>query len=204
MNKIKEFITRPAVRYPVLIVISTFIGFGIYFLNASTVMGNQFPMPFGYGFSVVLTASMEPALTAGDLVIIQEQPSYSPEDIVAYQYGTIGVVHRIESIDGETVITKGDSNNIPDKPIPISAIKGKVTARIPRIGKCISLIKSPIVILGMALLAVLLVDYSFRVDKEKKNAETERLKEEIQRLRDQMNEDLPHDRYREGAQDETC
>ena len=185
-KKIKRWILRPVVRYPVLILLCILIGIGIYALNASVILGNRFPMPFGYGFSAILSGSMEPTLSAGDMVLIKEQDSYSVGDIVAYQYGTIGVVHRIIRIEGDSAITQGDANNIEDNGIPLNIIKGRVIWSIPVVGEWIVVLKSPISILALILAAVLLLELSFRADKEKKKAETEKLKEEIQQLKTEM------------------
>lgn len=184
VKKTIKIISCPAVRYSLLILLSILIGVSCYALNASTLLGNRFPMPFGYGFSVILSGSMEPTLSAGDLVVIKEQETYQEGDIVAYQYGTLGVVHRLIRIDGDIAITRGDANNIEDEAITLDSIRGKIICCVPKVGNVISLLKSPVSILVMILLAVFLLELSFCSYKEKKNAEAEQLKAEIRQLLD--------------------
>ena len=178
----KKVLKSPIARYFVLGILAVVIGVNIFALNASRLAGNAVPMPFGYGASVVLSGSMEPALSVGDLLIVREQDAYETGDIVVYQSGTMPVVHRIVSISGETAITRGDANNASDAPFPAAAIKGEVVAAIPLIGYLIWALKTPIGI-GLTLAAaVLLVELSFRSGKAEKEAEKEKLKAEIRAL----------------------
>lgn len=183
---ILKFIKRPAVRYPLLILLGVLIGVSVYGINASVMLRNEVPMPFGFGASVIVSGSMEPALSTGDLIIIREEEHYQQGDIVVFQSGTMPVVHRIVNIDGELVITKGDANNIPDDPIPISSVKGKVIADIPAVGYVIWKIKSPLGIAGMILLAILLIEGSYHVGSRNKYTERKQLEAEIQKLRAEL------------------
>ena len=118
---------RTILRVSLLALVAVIIGVNIYTLNASRLAGNAVPMPFGFGVSVVLSGSMESELSIGDLIFISERDGYEVGDVVVYQDGGIAVVHRIISIDGETVTTKGDANNTPDAAISMESIKGEVT-----------------------------------------------------------------------------
>lgn len=65
---------------------------------------------------VVLTGSMEPTLSKGDMLFIKR---ISPDDlnigeVVAYKRGSVIVVHRIVSITAEGFKTKGDANDVED------------------------------------------------------------------------------------------
>lgn len=182
----KDLITRPVFRYCVLFFLCILIGINIFSLNAS-LLGNHFPTAFGYGFSVISSDSMEPALTEGDLVIIKKQDSYSVGDIVAYQQGTADYVHRLIQIDGELAVTQGDANIQKDAAIVMNVIQGKVVLQVPTAGKWISLFQSPAGLLCLILLAVFLLEHSFTLEKEKKNLETDLLKEEILKLRSELN-----------------
>ena len=101
-------------RFVLLAFVAVVVGVNVYLWNARSLMGNTMPMPFGYGASVVLSGSMEPALSVGDLLIVREQAHYEAGDIVVYQSGSMPVVHRIVSISEEGVITRGDANNAND------------------------------------------------------------------------------------------
>lgn len=170
-------------RVIILIVISLIIGIKLYNWNAQTLAGNAMPMPFGWGVSVVLSGSMEPALSVDDLVIIHEQSSYETEDIVVYQDGSSLVLHRIKSIDGDEVITQGDANDTADQPIKASDIKGKAVAHIPFVGAAVRFLKSPVGFIIIIAAAIALLDLPYLRERKKATEEQERIKEEIRRLK---------------------
>lgn len=177
-----------AMRLLVLLVVGAVVGLRLYSWNAQHLTGNAVPMPFGIGASVVLSGSMEPALSVGDLLIIREQESYGTDDIVVYQNGSMPVVHRIVGISDETVTTRGDANNVDDEPFPVTAIKGEVIAVIPLVGYAVWAFKSPVAIVMMLAAAIWLMEWSFRTGKAEKEAEKEKLKAEIRALMDELEE----------------
>lgn len=169
-------------RYVLLVTLAALVGINVYALNASRLTGNQVPMPFGVGASVVLSGSMEPELSVGDLLLLREQESYTEGDIIVYQSGAMPVVHRILSLRGETVITKGDANNVADEPFHCDAIKGKVVLAIPWLGYAVWALKTPMGILLTLAAAVILVELSYREGKTKDDEEKEKIKAEIRQL----------------------
>ena len=71
-------------------------------------------------------ASMEPTISAGDLVVLRKSTGYQVGDIVAYDAGTSVVLHRIIGTDGERYILQGDNNTVPDSIRPTaSEIRGQ-------------------------------------------------------------------------------
>ena len=94
---------------------------------------------------IVLTGSMEPAISAGDIVILAPTPRAEPKvgDVVAYTgrrfsgeaVGTF--THRIIGGDNQSgFLVKGDANPAPDVQKPLkSDISGVVFFVIPFIGK---------------------------------------------------------------------
>jgi len=187
-NMMKKLLKSPIARYLILSLLAIIVGVNVFALNASKLTGNAVPMPFGIGASVVLSGSMEPALSVGDLLILRVQENYESGDIVVYQSGSMPVVHRIVEISGETVITRGDANNANDEAFPITAIKGGVIVVIPLIGYGIWALKTPVGILVTLAAAVLLVEMSFRKGKAEKEAEKEKIKAEIRALMDELKE----------------
>ena len=141
-------------RILLLAVLAAVIGLNIYALNATRLSGNPVPMPLGFGMSVVLSGSMEPELSVGDMIIVVPSDAYAIGDVVVFQSGRTAVVHRIIGIEGEEVITQGDANNAPDDPISLSAVRGKVVFTVPFVGYLVNLIKTPlgtILLLGLAI-----------------------------------------------------
>ena len=177
-------------RLPLICMLAALVGVNVYTWNASKVAGDAFPMPLGIGLSVVLSGSMEPALSVGDLLTVAKSDTYAVGDIVVYQDGRSAVVHRIVSIDGDLVTARGDANNAADEPFTIDRIKGKVVLAIPVLGYLVSIIQTPIGTVLILALAVWLLNRSFRrtqKDDEEKlaeiRAEIEKLKAEQQNKR---------------------
>lgn len=171
------------IRRLVLALLGLLMGLQIYFVNAGRVMGDPLPMPFGYGAAVVLSGSMEPTYSAGDLLIVKKTDHYQTGDIVVYQTGQNLVVHRITDMNGETVTTQGDANNAPDEPFAVTQIKGISVGSIPFVGTWFRILKTPAGLMAAFLCTVFLTEVSFRKQSDAGAAELEKLKEEIQRLK---------------------
>lgn len=166
-----------------LVLISLVIGLRLYSWNAQTLVGNLMPMPFGWGFSVVLSGSMEPELSVDDLVIVREQETYQKRDVVVYQDGASLVIHRIVAMEGEQIITMGDANNTEDPPVALSSIKGKAVAHIPYAGVVIRFLKSPVGFVLLLAIAFLLFELPYLRQRKKDSDEQEKIKEEIRKLK---------------------
>ena len=175
---------RLVFRVFLMLVISLLLGGSIYMLNAKRLVRNAMPMPFGIGSSVVLSGSMEPTLSVDDLVIVRAQDSYAVGDVVVYQSGHALVIHRIVQITDETVITRGDANNIEDAPIAPAEIKGRMVAVIPRAGNVVHFLQSPLGIILILALAVFLLNRSWSKEKAADDKDLDVLKEEIRRLKE--------------------
>lgn len=178
-------------RMAALLVIGIFLGVRLYVWNAQSLTGNAVPMPFGVGASVVLSGSMEPTISVGDLLIFTEQEEYMVGDIVVYQSGRTPVVHRIVAMDAETVVTRGDANNTSDAPFALDLVRGKVNLIVPIIGYLFLALKTPIGTLLTVAAAVLLMELSFRKERKEKQSEQDKIKEEIRRLMEELNQQEP-------------
>ena len=141
------------------------------------------PMPFGYGMSVVLSGSMEDRLSVDDLVMIKATDTYQVDDIVLYQEGDSLVIHRIIDIDGDTVTTKGDANNVADEPINKSQIKGVLVYDIAGLGAVVNHLKQPVSVFILLAAALLLTELSYRKEKDKDTEELDEIKKMIEELK---------------------
>lgn len=165
------------------------LGVNAYLANARIIAGNQLPMPFGIGAATVLSGSMEPTLSRGDLILVRQTDQVRVGDIIVYQSGRSLVVHRVIDLDGDTVTTQGDANNAPDEPFDRSAVKGTVWVVLPHVGAALNLLKTPAgTILALAL-AFFLVERSFRREQDAAQQDQESIKEEIRRLRRELDKD---------------
>ena len=171
-------------RRMLLAVLGVILGINLYMTNARGVLGNQLPMPFGYGIANVLSGSMEPTFSKGALLLVKETDQITTGDIVVYQADRELIVHRIVEIDGDTVVTQGDANNVADEPFDRSEIKGKVLGWVPGLGAVVTVLKTPLGIILTLVLAFLLIEASFRKQREADDLELEAIKEEIRRLKE--------------------
>lgn len=180
-----KLLKQIVLRMVPLAVISLAVGFRFYLWNAKNLVGNAMPMPFGWGASVVLSGSMEPELSVNDLVFVKAQDSYQTGDVVVYQDGSILVIHRIISIDGDEIITQGDANNAADQPIDISAVKGRAAGHLPFAGALVRFLQSAVGFILVLIGAVAFFELPYRNERKKSENEVERIKEEIRRLKEE-------------------
>ncbi|MBR3786246.1 MAG: signal peptidase I [Firmicutes bacterium] len=179
-NKGKE-----TIRVLLLILCGFMIGLQVYMANANALVGEKLPMPFGYGAAVVLSGSMEPELSKGDLIFVKED-TFDVGDVVVYQDVNYLVVHRVISINEDTVVTKGDANNTDDGEIPMSVVKGKVTFWIPALGYFVNFMKTGVGTALTLIAAFLLIEIPRRREAKKDEQEREKIIAEIERLRKEI------------------
>ena len=83
--------------------------------------------------AAIVSPSMEPAIKVGDIVAVQRGAPYGVGDVIMWCSSPFFcVVHRVVEVGRGYVVTKGDSNPVPDLPVPASAVVGKVVAVFPR------------------------------------------------------------------------
>lgn len=109
-------------------------------------------------YIVIRGDSMEPSYASGDLLIVQAEPSYGTNDVVAYRVpsGEVGegivVVHRI--VGGSAGVgfeMRGDNNQSLDPWIPRGTdVVGKAWALIPGLGRVLVAIRQPLVLAALA------------------------------------------------------
>lgn len=173
-------------RLFLFLVISLTLGLSVYHWNAHKLVGTSLPMPFGIGSAVVLSGSMEPELSVNDLIIVRETGDYEQNDVIVFEDKSIMVVHRIIDINGDEIVTKGDANNVADEPITMNRIRGEVIAAIPGAGTIVEAIRSPIGILLILVISVILIELSYRKERNRGQKDIEDIKEEIRRLKKEL------------------
>ena len=174
---------RTAAHWVLLGLVGAVLGMYVYLWNASQLAGNRMPMPFGWGFSVVLSGSMEPELSVYDLIAVRPAEDYAVGDVVVYQSRGELIVHRLVELRGDEAVTKGDANPSPDPPISTSQIKGRVVGSVPGVGAVVQALKTPVGFLAVLLAAVLLLWLPARKARRDAGAERARILSEIARLR---------------------
>lgn len=116
---------------------------GFVFISTLKIPGN-------YKMLVVLSGSMEPVLSSGDIIVIKPQDSYKPGDIITVSDPgniKVTVTHRIYDIEEKNgskyYITKGDANDSADtEKRPADNVLGKTLFSIPYLGYPVSFARS--------------------------------------------------------------
>ena len=102
----------------------------------------------GYDLYLVRSGSMRPAINTGDLIITGPMNGpvngeVKPGTIVTYVYKKKLITHRVQSIDGKTLVTKGDATEDPDPwPVTVSDVRGVYLFRIPFVGYLTNFVQS--------------------------------------------------------------
>ena len=117
---------------------------------------------------MVRSESMKPAIKLGDVIITgpaggSSNSEVKPDTIITYERGKELITHRVVSIDGDVLVTKGDNTEEPDPwKVTMSDVQGVYMFKIPYVGYALSFIRSKVgwfvaIILPAALLVALLV-----------------------------------------------
>ncbi len=176
-------------RTLLLALMGVLIGVGVYNWNARSLTGDQMPMPLGFGVGVVLSGSMEPTLQVNDLVVVCRTDDLAVGDVVVFQRDQELIIHRILTLDGETLITQGDANDTPDEPIGRAAVKGVLVCAIPGLGAAVELLRDPTAIVVILIGAFALMELSYRKEKDRDRLELEEIQAQIRSLADEMKQD---------------
>ena len=128
-------------------------GFGFLFLSPD------------YNIYLVRSESMKPAINMGDMVIMAPaNGQVSPGEIITYERGNELITHRVLSIDGDKLVTKGDAVEDPDPwSVTLSDVRGSYLFRLPYVGYVSNFIKTkPGWFLVIILPAAVLVGFLFK------------------------------------------
>jgi signal peptidase len=93
-----------------------------------------------YNMRLVRSESMKPAINMGDMVITGPlggplNGEVKTGSIVTYQRGGELITHRVLSVDGDALLTKGDAVEDPDPwPVTLSDVESVYMFKIPYIG----------------------------------------------------------------------
>jgi signal peptidase len=102
----------------------------------------------GYNLYLVRSESMRPAINMGDLIITGPMDGLingevKPGTIVTYETSKELVTHRVQSVDGEALVTKGDAVEDADPwPVTLSDVRGVYLFKIPMVGYLTSFVQT--------------------------------------------------------------
>ena len=145
----------------------------------------------------IATGSMEHELVAGDYIVVEKTDNYKVGDIITYREDGYYITHRINQMDENKIITKGDANNSSDSPISKDKIVGKFLFK-ERI--LTFLTKYKVLVLAI-LVAMIILESAFSKEQkdnndnllEESNEDTNNEideKAEIIEIKDEINEEI--------------
>ena len=128
---------------------------------------------------VATSGSMEPAIPVNSICFVNERtefPDIQPGDVITFRMGEdMLVTHRVIEVRAGSLITRGDANNTEDAaPVTATNYIGKTVIILPKLGRILILLRTPVgIITAVALILTLLV-ISFLPVKKTKEKKTEK------------------------------
>ena len=106
--------------------------------------GLAYALKTDYPMASITSGSMWPVLKRGDLILIRgvadAKEEVEVDDIIVYRNPKGFTIHRVIKLNEDTLVTKGDANNVADNPIKYEDIVGELLTfnekpvRIPLLG----------------------------------------------------------------------
>lgn len=94
------------VQCVILLALCLVILLNLWQLTSMKLTGQELPTIFGWSDAVVLSGSMEPTFSIGDLLVIHEEKTYQCGDIITFSDGAFVTTHRIVEETAEGFITR--------------------------------------------------------------------------------------------------
>lgn len=107
------------------------------------------PMAIGGEWRTVQTGSMEPLVSAGDVVLVVPDDAIGVGDVVAFTdplRPDRDVLHRVTEVDAQgMLVTKGDSNDVVDPwLVDPATVIGTQTMSVPAVGFVVTVVSSEV------------------------------------------------------------
>lgn len=149
-------------------IITIFILLSISNYISLKVMHKQYNNILGYTIFEIVSGSMEPTLSIKDLIIIKNTTDIKENDIITYIDNKDYITHRVIKIEGNTITTKGDSNNSTDVKINKERVIGKVVLVLPKAGIIREILTTPKVLITLIITLILISLSISYIPKEKR------------------------------------
>lgn len=144
MKKIKKIL-----KYISNILIGIMVIFCLYAVVNTAVLGKKYVKVFNHTFFVVSSGSMLGSININDIIIVKLTNDVKVNDIITYEEDNYFITHRVVSVNGDKIVTRGDANTSDDNPIDINDVLGKVVF--------IFSIRNFLIILGMIILLIIII-----------------------------------------------
>ncbi|NMP37261.1 MAG: signal peptidase I [Clostridiales bacterium] len=156
------------------------------------------PRLFGAKLFAVLSPSMEPAYSTGDVVYTfpTEVSEIKQGDVISYvlDESLTVVTHRVVSKDDASrhLITKGDANETEDtKPVLYDNIVGVVKFSLPKLGYLTGFLSTLYGKLTAAAFVVFVAMFALLCGDDKKNGKSKKVKNQADAVSAQESEETP-------------
>lgn len=117
---------------------------------------DEIPSFFGYKSFTVLSNSMQPSFSAGDMVFVKDKPTseIAVNDVITFKETDQKLItHRVVGQTKQGFVTKGDNNNVEDEEIvKPDDVVGTHAFTIPKAGYVSKFVSSP---MGITLLILI-------------------------------------------------
>lgn len=167
MRKFLKSIVKIA-QILITVLLAVLLVCNLYLAVMSRAFGVENPALFGYSTAVVVSGSMEPALSVDDLIVNHAQDAYEAGDIITFKSGSSLTTHRIAAVTPEGYITRGDANNAADSdPVSQEAVIGRVIWKIPYVGSVLAFFKTPFGMTTLVFIGFLILELPFFFKKRR-------------------------------------
>lgn len=156
------------IQVTISVIVGLLLIISIYQIVARLLFKQDLPLFLGYGNAVVISGSMEPEISVGDMIIVKAEDNYKIGDVVVYHSNRSLITHQIVEINENGYVTKGIANNVVDPIVKSKQVVGKVVFVIDGVGYIVDFLQSPIGLIGIILLGFLLIEVPHWL-KAKKN-----------------------------------
>lgn len=157
-----------------IVIIAVCLGLSLYNFIQVKVLNKGYANYFGYTYFHTISGSMESYINIDDFVFVKLTDEVKKDDVVSFKNENMIITHRIIEINNEQIVTKGDANNIVDKPITKNQILGKVIYIGRGYGKILKIISEPIVFISF-FVTIVLFNLAFSEDKKERSIEDEQI-----------------------------
>ena len=153
-------IVKKILKYLAYSLLSILVIFSIYSVIMVKVLNKDYVNVFGYTYFVVASGSMSGTIEVNDIIIVKLNDGYKEKDIVTFKNNGSFITHRVERIEKDKVITRGDANNLDDDPVS----KKDIIGRVVLIVSTAALLK--ILIVGVFIALIIVIIYFDKIFKK--------------------------------------
>lgn len=177
-------------RGALIVIAAFFLCCNVYVLVARHVFKNDMPTLFGIGAAMVVSPSMEPDISVGDMVVFGRSKAYAVGDVITYYepLSDIYITHAIIREENGAFVTQGVNNDFPDpNPVSPEQILGKVIFTVRGVGGAMEFLQSPagmlilFAALGFLIFLPELVEFARSAIQKRRGNEEESHKEDEQK-----------------------